>query len=151
MTEPKSLPMKHGFFPMPMSPFSLLRHEDSTKATHYCHPGRLHRLRTGAQHRAVHPKCACASSMNSPFIPKVRNVGMLKKLLWNSYQERDSNWKQEAANSKKYAYSSWSLTRQISYALVEKVQQDFFFLSTPEGKEPKEGERVLARDYWSDK
>lgn len=59
MTEPKSLPMKHGFSPMPMSPFSLLCHEDSTKATHYCHPGRLRRLRTGAQHRAVHPKCAC--------------------------------------------------------------------------------------------
>lgn len=53
MTEPKSLPMEHGFYPM--GPFSLLRHEDSTKATHYFQPGRLRRLRTGAQHRAVHP------------------------------------------------------------------------------------------------
>lgn len=56
----------------------------------------------------------------------------------------------EAANSKKYAYSSWSLTRRISYALVEKVQEEGIlspFLSTPEaweGKEPEEGELVLG-------
>lgn len=88
-------------------------------------------------------RCSFRFSRNSPFLPKVRNVGMLKKLQWN--QERDSNWKQEAANSKKYAYSSWSLTRQISYA--EKVQQERIldpFLSTPEAWE--EGEwRITKR------